>query len=285
MKVDGDFIYKKGAKQFFEFSGDDDVYVFINGELAIDLGGAHKERAQSLDIEQYAVDHEIKNGEKCHFQMFYLERHTTASNCKIQTNLNIGKRVEYKFESGTEGKELPDEILDLTPFDDSDYFDGTTVSISDDNRKLNQVVDQKNNGVWKFVGWDKESKVMEGDGIQFIGKWIFVPNDTIKPNDPTNDNQKPGGPKVPTDNQNPVNESKEPTNDNKQNQKENNNQTEQVTPIISNNKNVQVTTNNKNKQQKKSSKVKTGDETSLVIYGVCVVISALGILLLKKKSY
>ena len=203
--------------------------------------------------------------------MFYLERHTTASNCKIQTNLNIGKRVEYKFESGTEDKELPDEILDLTPFDDSDYFDGTTVNISDDNRKLNQVVDQKNNGVWKFVGWDKESKVMEGDGIQFIGKWIFVPNDTIKPNDPTNDNQKPD------------NDDNDPTNDN---QKENNNnQNELVTPIIPNNKNAQVTTNNKNKQQKKSSKVKTGDETSLVIYGVCVVISALGILLLKKKSY
>ena len=256
MKVDGDFIYKKGAKQFFEFSGDD-VYVFINGELAIDLGGAHKERVQCLDIEQYAVNHGIKNGEKCHFQMFYLERHTTASNCKIQTNLNIGKRVEYKFESGTEGKELPDEILDLTPFDDSDYFDGTTVNISDDNRKFNQVIDQKNNGVWKFVGWDKESKGMEGDGIQFIGKWIFVPNDTIKPNAPTNDNQK----------------------------ENNNNQNELVTPIIPNNKNVQVTTNNKNKQQKKSSKVKTGDETSLVIYGVCVVISALGILLLKKKSY
>lgn len=112
---------------------------------------------------------------------------------------------------------------------------------------------------------------MEGDGIQFIGKWIFVPNDTIKPNAPTNDTQKPD------------NDSKDPTNDN---QKENNNnQNELVTPIIPNNKNVQVTTNNKNKQQKKSSKVKTGDETSLVIYGVCVVISALGILLLKKKSY
>ena len=128
-----------------------------------------------------------------------------------------------------------------------------------------------NNGVWKFVGWDKECKVMEGDGIQFIGKWIFVPNDTIKPNDPTNDNQKPD------------NDDNDPTNDN---QKENNNnQNELVTPIIPNNKNAQVTTNNKNKQQKKSSKVKTGDETSLVIYGVCVVISALGILLLKKKSY
>lgn len=229
--------------------------------------------------------------------MFYLERHTTASNCKIQTNLNIGKRVEYKFESGTEGKELPDEILDLTPFDDSDYFDGTTVNISDDNRKFNQVIDQKNNGVWKFVGWDKESKVMEGDGIQFIGKWIFVPNDTIKPNAPTNDNQKPDNDsKDPTnDTQKPDNDAKDPTNDTQKpdndskdptndNQKENNNnQNELVTPIIPNNKNVQVTTNNKNKQQKKSSKVKTGDETSLVIYGVCVVISALGILLLKKK--
>lgn len=271
MKVDGDFIYKKDAKQFFEFSGDDDVYVFINGELAIDLGGAHKERSQSLDIEQYAIDHGIKNGEKCHFQMFYLERHTTASNCKIQTNLNIGKRVEYKFESGTEGKDLPDEILDLTPFDDHDYFDGTTVKISDEHKKFDQVIDQKNNGVWKFIGWDKESKVMEGDGIQFIGKWIFVSNDETKPSDPT-------------DNQDPVDKPKEPTNDNKQNQKENNNnQTEQVTPVISNNKVVQVTTNNK--QQKKSSKVKTGDNTSLVIYGTFVVISALGILFLKKKTH
>lgn len=258
MKVDGDFIYKKDAKQFFEFSGDDDVYVFINGELAIDLGGAHKERPQSLNIEQYAIDHGIKNGEKCHFQMFYLERHTIDSNCKIQTNLNIGKRVEYKFESGTEGKDLPDEILDLTPFDDHDYFDGTTVKISDKHKKFDQVIDQKNNGVWKFVGWDKESKVMEGEGIQFIGKWIFVSNDEIKPSDPTNDN--------------------------KQDQKENtNNQNEQVTPVISNNKDVQVTTNNK--QQKKSSKVKTGDNTSLVIYGTFVVISALGILLLKKKAH
>ena len=271
MKVDGDFIYKKGAKQFFEFSGDDDVYVFINGELAIDLGGAHKESSQSLDIEQYAIDHGIKNGEKCHFQMFYLERHTIDSNCKIQTNLNIGKRVEYKFESGTEGKELPDEILDLTPFDDHDYFDGTTVKISDEHKKFDQVIDQKNNGVWKFIGWDKESKVMEGDGIQFIGKWIFVSNDETKPSDPT-------------DNQDPVDKPKEPTNDNKQNQKENNNnQTEQVTPVISNNKVVQVTTNNK--QQKKSSKVKTGDNTSLVIYGTFVVISALGILFLKKKAH
>lgn len=283
MKVDGDFIYKKGAKQFFEFSGDDDVYVFINGELAIDLGGAHKERSQSLDIEKYALDHGIKNGEKCHFQMFYLERHTTASNCKIQTNLNIGKRVEYKFESGTEGKELPDEILDLTPFDDHDYFDGTTVKISDEHKKFDQVVDQKNNGVWKFVGWDKESKVMEGDGIQFIGKWIFVSNEITKPND---DNQEPiDDPKVPTDNQDPVDEPTKPTNDNKQDQKENNNQNEQVAPVISNNKDVQVTTNNENKQQKKSSKVKTGDNTSLVIYGLCVVISALGILLLKKKVH
>lgn len=242
MKIDGYFTYEQGSSQFFNFSGDDDIYFFINGKLVIDLGGAHKEANASLDIEQYALKNGIKSGEKCHFQMFYLERHTTASNCKIQTNLNIGKRVEYKFESGTEGKELPDEIIDLTPVDDQNYFDGTTITISDENRKFDQVIDQKNNGVWKFVGWDKESKVMEGEGIQFVGKWVFISNVEAKPND-------------------------------------------EIKPSDDKKDNPQVTVNTQNTKQKESSQVKTGDDASLVIYGVFVLLSVLGILLFKKKAH
>ena len=266
MKVDGDFIYKKGANQFFDFSGDDDVYVFINGELIVDLGGAHKEVSSQLDIDDYATKHGIANGEKCHFQMFYLERHTTASNCKIQTNLSIGNHAEYKFITESNGLQLPDEILKLTPIDDTNYYDGDTITILNKNLKFEEYVDTINNGVWKFVGWDKESKVMQNGVTQFIGKWVFVSNDEINNDDPIDD------------------DSKEPTNDNKQDQKGNtNNQNEQVTPVISNNKDVQVTTNNK--QQKKSSKVKTGDDTSLTIYGLFVVVSVLGIVLLKKKAH
>lgn len=177
MNVDGDFIYREGANQFFDFSGDDDVYVFINGKLAVDLGGAHKEVSSSLDIEQYAKENGIKNGEKCKFQMFYLERHTTASNCKIQTNLNIGNHAEYQFVSKTEGMELPDEIKNMTPIDDETYYDGQPVTNKEYNKKYEDVYDTANKGYWKFIGWDKDSQKDDKSDIQFVGSWEFVKDD------------------------------------------------------------------------------------------------------------
>ena len=49
----GEFVYREEDKLFFEFEGDDDVYLFINGELVLDIGGAHSITSVYIDVNDY----------------------------------------------------------------------------------------------------------------------------------------------------------------------------------------------------------------------------------------
>ena len=48
------FTYKQGQHDTFTFAGDDDVFVFINKQLAIDLGGVHRELTGSVNLNDVA---------------------------------------------------------------------------------------------------------------------------------------------------------------------------------------------------------------------------------------
>lgn len=104
----------------FDFVGDDDVWVYIDGRLALDLGGIHDAASGSINFHTGEI---IVNGvvqdeslwdlmgknfrespyESHTLKFFYLERGAGSSNCRIRYNMptipsgtiNVGKVVDY----------------------------------------------------------------------------------------------------------------------------------------------------------------------------------------------
>jgi len=70
-----------------EFSGDDDVWVFINNVLVVDLGGVHSEKWSRVNIDDLADELGLQPGKNYAFNFFFSERHTVESNFTLETNM------------------------------------------------------------------------------------------------------------------------------------------------------------------------------------------------------
>jgi fibro-slime domain-containing protein len=74
--------------QKFVFRGDDDVWVFIDGKLAIDLGGVHGAQTDSITFDAATVARfGLIEGRSYVLDFFFAERHVVESNCFITTSL------------------------------------------------------------------------------------------------------------------------------------------------------------------------------------------------------
>ena len=134
MNLGADFYMPKDGKvnnrdMVFDFTGDDDVWVFIDGVLVLDLGGIHQALRGSInfatgDINYYGknqsngdtpagkITQAFENAGKTwdpvaykthHLSFFYLERGDGGSNCKIRFNLPVKPSKAIDIEKETLG--------------------------------------------------------------------------------------------------------------------------------------------------------------------------------------
>lgn len=127
MASNGEFIFHKEDDLFFQFEGDDDVYLFLNGELVLDIGAAHGISRVEFNVNDYVewaekvlanpssyTEEDIaranalnfEDGEIVSFDFYYMERHGTGANCRIVTNMHITdpalRTQKHAYQNGKE---------------------------------------------------------------------------------------------------------------------------------------------------------------------------------------
>ena len=171
LESSGKFIYHKDQNLYFKFNGDDDVYLFINRKLALDLGGTHSAVSGEIYLENtceqdssktWAEYLGLEEGKMYDFNFFYMERHTEGSDLSIETNIRVyrAEAVPQKNAYDANGKLIPyngivpanskityefvltnsgeSPITDLTFKDDK-----LGVTLNEDNITLNDLTKQE----------------------------------------------------------------------------------------------------------------------------------------------
>lgn len=91
MESHAEFVYTPGQK--FKFSGDDDVWVYIDRKLVIDLGGIHSETSDSVLLDTM----KLTQGRTYSWDFFFCERHIHKSHLRIVTDLNLRGRSTFRI--------------------------------------------------------------------------------------------------------------------------------------------------------------------------------------------
>lgn len=185
MNLRADFYMPKDGKvnnqnMVFDFTGDDDVWVFIDDVLVLDLGGIHQALGGSIDFAADKIKYDKvqshgdtpaatiteafrKAGKKWdskaytthHLSFFYLERGDGGSNCKISFNLPVKPSKAIDIEKETLGAIDANKQFQFQLFVDGskDPYQGEySVYNAHTNQVVNPDASTENNGVIKLAG-------------------------------------------------------------------------------------------------------------------------------------
>ncbi len=81
--VDASFSYCGCTGQFFEYTGDGEAWLYINGALVMDVGGVKVGARQYVDMDRLG----LTDGQKVSLKFFTAQRSTTSAALGIKTNI------------------------------------------------------------------------------------------------------------------------------------------------------------------------------------------------------
>ena len=86
------FTYNRGQR--FSFRGDDDIWVYVDNILAVDIGGTHLAAPGYVDLDVFeGQSGKLVPGQQYDIDIFFCDRRTTMSNIRIKTNMYIRQKT------------------------------------------------------------------------------------------------------------------------------------------------------------------------------------------------